>query len=823
MEPLRSCSGFRQPSPLTGICRQVTPPYSSASRASLEGNGAASGPNGVDTTDKTGSPRIMKRSPSHVDSDSSCIGGASFSPTVAEHLRKLIECLDSEHQQFQAREQMLHRTISAMNSEIVDLQRLLQNGASSDFSLSTRGREHDGVDGEAANGEDASRLCDGQDASRLCDETMDKSPFVRTPGKQLSLTSQQSQQSGLGSRALAMTGALLQAEPKSNPQLYVLNPVWTSKCKEAELNVEDDDAGAVIAEAIYEMEDDISSRRGCIWSPHSKWRIAWDIVGIIVLFYDLVMIPIQLSFPDANLMHIPVLFVIGLSTLLYWTADVVTSFFVGFQDKRGVLILDWRRVVAHYIKTWFVLDFLIVTIDWAAMLMDGTFSEVEAAGMMRMGKSLRMLRILRTLRLLRLVKLRQLLGAIQDRVDSEYLSMVINITKYVAFIVAINHLVACAWCALGSIDAYGQQTWLKSADMEGTSLTYRYATALHWSLTQFTPASMSVQPQNVSERIFAVIILLLALIVFSSFLSSITSAMTSLRNLGSNEEKQAWLLRKFFRQHHVSRDLTARIVHFVGIITTLNHEQLQESNVRYLQLLSGPLRQELAAELWLPRISVHPLFKELGGRNTDCMGKVCNLALSSLRLGRRDVLFLSDQECSFLYIITRGLMMYNHKGGELATRNLIKAHPNCEYAPWFCEASLWTKWIHRGRMVAGIESELITLDSSKFSEIISKFPSMFGVCRHYGTLFVTNLNEQCKEDTPCDILRQDKVLRVNLFGIRRPQTSSIDSHSFSRVQSVASTASVASVESQRTSGKMPDEQQQHPTPTGTMEMKMIPL
>ena len=32
----------------------------------------------------------------------------------------------------------------------------------------------------------------------------------------------------------------------------------------------------------------------------------------------------------------------------------------------------------------------------------------------------------------------------------------------------------------------------------------RYTTAMHWSLTQFTPASMGVQPQNTIERSFAI-------------------------------------------------------------------------------------------------------------------------------------------------------------------------------------------------------------------------------------------------------------------------------------------------------------------------------
>lgn len=71
-----------------------------------------------------------------------------------------------------------------------------------------------------------------------------------------------------------------------------------------------------------------------------------------------------------------------------------------------------------------------------------------------------------------------------------------------------------------------------------------YVTAVHWSLTQFTPSSMDVAPglsdgdelesevaTNEYERIFSVIVTMAGLIVFSLFLGSINQALAKLRRL----------------------------------------------------------------------------------------------------------------------------------------------------------------------------------------------------------------------------------------------------------------------------------------------------
>ena len=80
----------------------------------------------------------------------------------------------------------------------------------------------------------------------------------------------------------------------------------------------------------------------------------------------------------------------------YWCADIVLSFFTGYLD-RGVLVLDHRRIVCHYLKGWFFIDAPIAVTDVVLELGVSTST----------GRASRFLRALRLIRIARLGKISQ--------------------------------------------------------------------------------------------------------------------------------------------------------------------------------------------------------------------------------------------------------------------------------------------------------------------------------------------------------------------------------------------------------------------------------
>merc|ERR1711937_819386 len=97
--------------------------------------------------------------------------------------------------------------------------------------------------------------------------------------------------------------------------------------------------------------------------------------------------------------------------------------------------------------------------------------------------------------------------------------------------------------------------WIEYHGFENVPFLYKYLSPLHWTLAQFTPAGNEVRPHNSLERFFSVVVLLFALIFFSSFLSSITAAMTQLRKLSSAKMQQFSVLRRFLKDRKVPHEL----------------------------------------------------------------------------------------------------------------------------------------------------------------------------------------------------------------------------------------------------------------------------
>eukprot|EP00439_Symbiodinium_sp_Y106_P068010 s826_g11.t1 len=342
-------------------------------------------------------------------------------------------------------------------------------------------------------------------------------------------------------------------------------------------------------------------------SPNSEIALAWDILGLFLIAYDVFAIPLQ-AFPlDEDVFTESM----GWITLCFWTTDMVVSNIVGFFDGPQ-LVMQQYRITLRYLRTWFVLDAVVVIPDWFTRLAQDSSSGYLAS----LGRILRSARAIRVIRLLRLLKLQKMMNKLYDFIDSEYLFIVMDILRLLLFIVVLNHVIACLWYLLGYIGyEAGDNNWLENTGytkvIEG-SIIWQYTTALHWSLTQFTPAGMDVFARNVPERIMSVIVLGFAVIIFSSVLASVSASMTALRNLQGDSKKQFWLLRRYLRRKQVTTQSRVRIIKFLEHVVMLQAKTVKSSDVSLLGKLSEPLKELLEYEVHKETVMLHPFFHYLG-------------------------------------------------------------------------------------------------------------------------------------------------------------------------------------------------------------------
>eukprot|EP00439_Symbiodinium_sp_Y106_P035486 s239_g4.t1 len=207
---------------------------------------------------------------------------------------------------------------------------------------------------------------------------------------------------------------------------------------------------------------------------------------------------------------------------------------------------------------------------------------------------------------------------------------------------------------------------------------------------------MDVHPQNVAERCFAIMVLIAGLVLFSSFISSITGSMSQLRNMQADRSKQFWLLRRYLKQQKVPMDLCFRVL-------------------RYTEYVRSPA----------------------------CMSAQ---TLSSMDLAAGDPLFSLVDASKHMFFIETGAIRYTVHERDTSKIRRTVADPQADAdADYLCEVALWSPFQHVGVAQAMAEASVIRIEVFTFCELVHKDPELRELLSLYAHRFVEHMNAQSIE------------------------------------------------------------------------------
>jgi len=503
-------------------------------------------------------------------------------------------------------------------------------------------------------------------------------------------------------------------------------------------------ASTALCTSVQRAGEAVTSAGYCqkfIFRPNSRWRICWDLVCIMVMLYDLVTIPLQAFEWE----HIQVWSAIGIITTVLWTADIFVSFVAGY-NRDGLVEMRPKQVALYYMRTWFPVDLSLVSVDWAAIAIDTSLR--EGYTLMHANETVRIVRLLRYLRLLRLLRVLKIwtvLIELKDMVRSETLLTCLSVSQLMFGILLGNHYIACSWYGIGAMQISDdpQSSWvskLRASRLQETGVGYFYATALHWSLTQFTPASMEIVPTNCAERVFNIFVVLLALVLFSSILSSITSSMIHLRKLTAERRQQVVDVRRYIMQKRLTLDLGNRITSFLRKhdYNCVQNRVLHEEHIKAFKILPESLRTHLRCQVFLPRLDPHPLFSLARKSDEALMVSIGSGAMSEMSMAVGQDVFDCGGIAKQMYISIAGSLHYffGEDGDEI-----VEVDPG----DFISEAALWVSWEHRGRLVATCAAELVALNAAAFQGMQPRF-GLAGLFREYAKRYQQKLVESIEHD-----------------------------------------------------------------------------
>jgi hypothetical protein len=349
---------------------------------------------------------------------------------------------------------------------------------------------------------------------------------------------------------------------------------------------------------------------------------------------------------------------------------------------------------------------------------------------------------MRLLRLTRIARLKKLWQLVKDRVYSLTVNIVANIVNMLLLLLILCHFISCLWYII-SHNTEGDYRWLAFYDMEGSDWGYVYATCLHWSLTQFTPAPMNIQPQNFAERVFNISVVVCALVGFSYVVGSITGNLAQLRSVTEEESKLFWDLRVYLKRNAVEHTLAVRIQRYLSHAWRYQACNKTFSQIKILTMLSEQLQNELLFHLHSEHLVVYPLIKTLLDVSTVTVFRLARTAISTKQFANEDPLFIYGEKPSHMYIVIQGRFAYRRVTSE--GREVSEMVDKGE--DWIAEPVLWsTEWYHLGDCTAVCTSSLTLVDPHHFCQEAMRNPLAWSLVTTYCTNFLIWLNSKSVDE-----------------------------------------------------------------------------
>lgn len=476
-----------------------------------------------------------------------------------------------------------------------------------------------------------------------------------------------------------------------------------------------------------------------VFHPDSYTARLILILGGFALAYDLLMVPFLLCFQiDETQGWINVMSWILTS---FWTFDMLVSSMTGYYEHVVLEMRPWQ-VLRHYFRTWGMLDLVINTSDWTSILL-GTFSEKNgsASAVLSAGRALKYYRFLRILRMFRLFKLVQKMSSYIDGFATEVTLVFIKLLGIIIIIVLVSHYIACIWCAIAYGSAEDENTWMTNITGKPVSelrtrenIMHVYVLAIHWSITQFTPATNNINPANVRERVYAVFVVFFALIMFSSFLGSLASAMTQLKKIHIERFQEEEQIRKFIFERQVSLNVARRIWNFYRTIYKLPSTTLCHNDIAFLKKLPAMLRISLHEDISMPIVCRHRAIGFLDHVDHKMMCLVCDRALSESGVRHGHEIFNIGSCASHMIFLNSGSVQYD-----------CDAYPALETlnAPEIIsEVAMWCLWNHQGHLNTTSQCTICKLDVDIFAKLVRDHlrPDGIRCVRSYAQRFVELIN-----------------------------------------------------------------------------------
>eukprot|EP00930_Biecheleria_cincta_P030623 TRINITY_DN21206_c0_g1_i1.p1 TRINITY_DN21206_c0_g1~~TRINITY_DN21206_c0_g1_i1.p1 ORF type:complete len:1018 (+),score=142.81 TRINITY_DN21206_c0_g1_i1:53-3055(+) len=490
--------------------------------------------------------------------------------------------------------------------------------------------------------------------------------------------------------------------------------------------------------------------RRCLIHPNSRARMNWILLTAAIVAYESATAPVNLAF-DA--FDGPAFTHVQSACVVFWTIDLILTFFTGIYID-GILHMHHAGICKNYLKGWFLFDLVLVLFDWYDIIHSSADSGVST---IRISRMLRMLRLLRVKRLL--VKLSSLFSPF---VQDHFLALTEVVKLALAYLLLL-HVSACFWFWFWLQTIGDKEQVLLELGIVGEDSLRLYTHSLQRSLGFLLGCSTTKSLVHRWE-------LDLALDTFMKLsglaaLSYLFASTIWIHNVSKTSKgmmiKQACV--RYLCRHNISRELATNTLNYVGMIFehSLRQEAIDEETGLLNQLPRG-LQLELRMESFSPTLIRQSFFAKLLVLDEQIVFNICHDAIKELPVMPSDTLFLGSTPANNLLFVVWGHLQYVQQhlhGGAMYGRtssmiregvqlaDLVSRVKRVSTGDHLCEAALWTRWLHAGKLTSKSACMMLALNCELFRSVITRSPRAHWTAQMYARKTVHCMNQHGQELT----------------------------------------------------------------------------
>lgn len=489
-------------------------------------------------------------------------------------------------------------------------------------------------------------------------------------------------------------------------------------------------------------------------SSSSSLSLAWFLLGMLIVAYDVVLSPLYLFKLPAS----EILAGIRWAKSIFWALDIVRAMKYGYVREAFHRTTSSKLLMAsRLVFDLALLAFDLVLASVSPLSMWGIRLEIDWL------QEESVLQWLRFMLLLRLVNVHHQLSGMEWRIQSPEFCIVLSVAEAVALICIIIHVVACGFYAL-VLGKLPESVLVERYIFWGEEVHVRYFVSLCWALDRFTWSSYEVPPASYTECVYVVMITFVASIMVCILFCKFMSAVVQLGHLHRDWQGQVAALRKYLQQRSAPPSLRQRIWDSLSLFDrgpAASGRLLHEHDVALLGCVPHKFRHELREVVSAPTLGAHPFINRF-----RCLPQLY-ACVEEIFVRSGICIFRTGKAAQHMQFVVHGEFSYRFEplGQNPATR--LRESGEVTTGPWFSEPAMWIRWSHRGQMIAVSNCELLCIQAKRFQETLEhEVPDLAVQCRRYAKRFARYAQDswQHLSDVHIDMRRLRELAASADFG-----------------------------------------------------------